>query len=352
MLKKLAILLLMSLNVFNGLLISACTSTSSNTNSVATTATEYPIIGDDLYWSDLVYSADEISGFEGKLLFDKEILRSHYKSVFGDSDSSGFDQEYDKAVLQKQPNSRAILSALYIDKVENEAKDNNVLSMDDLKIAAYLLLEDALKNNSAISQEKIGYFLNYQEMGVINQKRAYYWMTQAANNGSSNAAYVLGKKYLEISSNDFTDQRLHSLAHQYLVNAAVAGNSNAAYELCYYYDRIEGSKKIDEQAFRWAKLAAELGHPSAMGKLANYYSIGRGTPPNKNLALFWADKGIEFNDSFSFFVKGMLLQYNFAKNQDDLFEALSYFKKGCDLGESVSCVGFRKLYNQLSRAYL
>lgn len=78
----------------------------------------------------------------------------------------------------------------------------------------------------------------------------------------------------------------HDPAREWLERASMLGNTNAMYLVAetYYGRRGEGLSLY--------KRAAEAGHACAMGRLAQHYRFGWGTPKNQEQALAWYRKAI------------------------------------------------------------
>ena len=83
-----------------------------------------------------------------------------------------------------------------------------------------------------------------------------YWLDKASRNGSSYAAYRMGKEYLrgELVSKDA------GKAAQYFQQAAERGNQYAQYMLGKLYLSGNGVPQDRHEALYWMQLSAEQGH--------------------------------------------------------------------------------------------
>ncbi|MBR6412712.1 MAG: sel1 repeat family protein [Alphaproteobacteria bacterium] len=148
---------------------------------------------------------------------------------------------------------------------------------------------------------------------------AYPEMMALAGEGNPEAAYYMGKMYLDglgvdadvekaIKYFEQADKGYYSeatvqlgkmaltgegmsenkdLGIQYLKKAAYAGNGNAMYELGKLYEKGEGVEKNYTYAFGFFYMGALKGEKRSQVKAARYYLTGRGIPQDHAAAVRW-----------------------------------------------------------------
>ncbi len=123
-----------------------------------------------------------------------------------------------------------------------------------------------------------------------------YWTFKAAELKIPEGLYWLGIGYFR--GMDGFPRKIHT-GLKYLHAAADSGNSLAALRLMEIYGDTSSSPFIDpaykklrnkKKAFKFAKQAAEAGHPDAIYYLAHAYLQGNGTQKNDSLAILWMKK--------------------------------------------------------------
>ena len=105
------------------------------------------------------------------------------------------------------------------------------------------------------AQYTLGKLLLTNDVEVHDRERGIYWLTQAAENGNTYAAYRLGKELLK--SGDTVD------ALSWLTASAESGNPYAEYLLGKLYWEGKDIPQDKEQAVYWLTRAANQDHPHA-----------------------------------------------------------------------------------------
>jgi len=130
----------------------------------------------------------------------------------------------------------------------------------------------------------------YDEKGIkqdINE--AGKWVKKAADQGDSDAQYLLGNMYYDGQGapQDFKEAR------EWIGKAADQGNADAHYFLGWMHYWGKGTKQDFKEAIKWHKKAAELGHIYSQLALANMYFDGKGVQQDKEEAVKWYKKVAE-----------------------------------------------------------
>lgn len=120
-------------------------------------------------------------------------------------------------------------------------------------------------------------------------------LNQAAEMGYAPAAFKLGECYEYGKLNCQPDA---ALSIHYYTLAAEKGDRDACFALTAWY--LVGSPNIlpqsDEQAYTWAKRAAELGLPKAEYAIGYFSEMGIGCEKNNTVALEWYKKAAAHGD--------------------------------------------------------
>lgn len=192
----------------------------------------------------------------------------------------------------------------------------------------------------------IYHYLNSAGTKSVDIKRCKYWLHKAATEEKyPKAAILLGLMYY-LDTHTYPDnKRLKSLMVKYLTQAAENGIPDGALLISEYYANLEEWAT----AAKWAKLGAENNIPMAAGRLASLYISGKGITTNYKQAKYWIDKGIkEEEDGRCYGLRGVLYEngWNYELNYE---KALSDYSKGCQLGDDLSCILHRDLYQRLNK---
>lgn len=310
-------------------------------------ADDGPIFGNDITLEEIEYSDEEIQQLHKQLISDKEQLREIYhqnnNSLKADTDIDYFDDLFNDIFDRKiDPDlASSLIGSLYFFQV----KPFDHSSKTKIEMASYLMTAQANKTNDVHDQYFIGWMLTLNNnLSIKNIKRSYYWLTRAANNGSNEAAYILGIKYFGACNDYPNNTRLKHLTVSNLKQAAEGGLAESAYILGRYYNS-HGSNDIE--ATKWMKVAAEAGIGAAAGQLGLKYAFGRGVPTDYKKAFLWTKKGVDAGDPSSMAILGMLYEQGWG-TKINTKKALSYYAKSCELGDERACEDHNRLYKMLN----
>lgn len=317
------------------------------------TANELPIIGEDLTLADIAYSQDEINEFNQQLLNDKEKLKKFYeqqnrKETENLSDNMAFMDVFTASMPLDSASSmhpKTLLGMLY--------QINNNITEQNASLVAFLFY-DATVNPNTLNDVKItlrSYIIDalvpQTHLSINDEKRMYYWLTKAAKDNSTFstfAAWTLGTKYFTECNNYPNNRRLQKLARDYLTQAVNNGMSDAGLFLGLYYETYENAQT---EAAKWMKVAAEADDPIAAGQLGRMYTWGQGVPTDYKKAFYWAKKGADAGDPNSMTILGILYEKGWGTKVNTK-KALSYYSKSCELGYDGGCNNYNGLYRKLN----
>lgn len=110
-------------------------------------------------------------------------------------------------------------------------------------------------------------------------------LVAAAENGSIEDQYKLGKRYI--------DRKEYKNARKWLSKAAERGYVTAQTKLGWLYEHGKGVKKDYEVAFSWYEKAANQGDGYAQRPLGKFYELGLGVYPDPEKAAYWYEKAAQ-----------------------------------------------------------
>ena len=129
------------------------------------------------------------------------------------------------------------------------------------------------------------------------------------------------------------------------LQSAVSGDADAQFELYKLYKNGESVEKNPEEAAKWCVMAAEQGHPGALGWAYMLYDEGNGVPRDKAKALEWLLKADAVKES-SILRRWIAERYDGGIGTDqDLKEAISWYEKAFELHDSQSAYRIGELYH-------
>ena len=170
--------------------------------------------------------------------------------------------------------------------------------------------------------------LHKQGMGVPqNDIEALRWYRKAAENGSTDAKYNIGKCYYYGRGVEID---LKEAAHWFEVTANVGfvkGQSSIAY--CYLNG--EGVPKDFEKAVMWFEKAAKSGRPTSQYHLGYCYYYGMGVKQDYHKAFYWFEQASEKNHAAAEYYLG-LCYYNGYGVPQNLDKARICFRKSVKQG--------------------
>lgn len=144
----------------------------------------------------------------------------------------------------------------------------------------------ALGNAGDISAQLILGAL-YSKGGVIprDDKAAAVWFQKAAQQGNTDAQYLLGSLY-----EDSQLSKNYPQATIWYLKAAQKGSARAQVRLGYIYSHGLGVTQNYNEAVLWYGKAALQGNAEAQHSLGLMYALGKGLPKNNQLAIGWLTK--------------------------------------------------------------
>ena len=157
----------------------------------------------------------------------------------------------------------------------------------DDKKAVYWWTKSA-EQGSMLAQYYLGE-LNYT---LENYQQAIYWFEKSAEQGDSDSQFNLGAIYYdgEIVPKDYKE------AKYWLTKSAKQGHIYAQYSLGLMYHNGSGVPKNYKQAVYWYRKSAEHGVPDAQNNLGVMYEYGYGVQVNHILAYMWYNISTYNND--------------------------------------------------------
>lgn len=137
-------------------------------------------------------------------------------------------------------------------------------------------------------------------------------------------------------------------AKELFLKAEKAGSIDATYLLGELYFYGEGVSQNYETATKYYEEAGAKGQKDAIFSLGSIYMTGYGTEANPVKAIEYLKKAAMLNDSSSISTLGYLYESGEIEGiEQDLTEAASWFKLGCENGEERHCNSFNKISLQL-----
>lgn len=165
-------------------------------------------------------------------------------------------------------------------------------------IAFDIVKRKAEKGNSQ-SQMILG-FMYYTGDGIIKGKNigknideAVKWFTAAAENGESQAQYILSSIYLKNENNENSSNK----GIMWLTKAAENGLSSAQLSLATLYSEGNIVTKNHKEAIKWFTIAAENGNVMAQKTIAGIYHFSIGF--DKKVAYSWYKVASVSGDEYS-----------------------------------------------------
>lgn len=180
-----------------------------------------------------------------------------------------------------------------------------------------------------------------------NSSRTFLWFLQAAENGSRDAQFEVGSRYLSGDGVREEDKAActwfvkaaeqgHLRARQAVVartefdlvsKAAENGDAGSQFQLGMFYASGHGVKASDNMAVHWFEKAAKQGHPEAMYELGKHLSVRcHAVSPD---AFEWFRKAAELGCAKAQFALGRCFG-NGAVVKKDLIQAVYWFLKAAE----------------------
>ena len=156
-----------------------------------------------------------------------------------------------------------------------------------------------------------------------DEKLAFYWYTQVAEQGYASAQFNIANGYYHGigATQDLTKAQI------WYEKAAEQDFVNAQYNLAVMYRRGEGTEADNELAFYWYERAAQLGYGVAQLTLAKLYEEGVGTEQDDSLAQVWYLKAANQYDPEAQFHLA-----DFYHKRSHYAQAVYYYRQASDQG--------------------
>ncbi len=133
---------------------------------------------------------------------------------------------------------------------------------EDFATAARLLAPLAEKGD-ATAQEKLSIMYFYGRGVPENEKLALQWALRSADQGNLEAMFLIGSMYLFGDELPATVKDPDVEAAKWYFEAGSRGHADAAYGLGLLFLAGKGVVQDQDEALRWIRHAAELGHAQA-----------------------------------------------------------------------------------------
>lgn len=128
--------------------------------------------------------------------------------------------------------------------------------------------------------------------------------------------------------------------------SATEGNSAAQNNLGLMYANGWGVPEDDAEAIGWYRKAADQGNIKAMYALSVMYSAGEGVPRDDTQAMMWRIKAAEGGDASAQQVLGTIYRYGVQGFEEDLVEAVRWYRLSAAQGNLVSQRALAWMYSQ------
>jgi TPR repeat protein len=183
---------------------------------------------------------------------------------------------------------------------------------------------------------------NIEELDSFLRKNdRFETIKKSADNGHTNAQYVLGHFYLSgygVSQN-------HTEAAKWFRLSANQGNVDAQSWLGACYLDGCGVSENDKEAVKWFKLAAEKGNILACDRLALCYLEGLGVSQNYKESRKWATPAAEAGMQDSQCILGICYHYGNGVVRN-YYEAARWYQLSAEQGNSIAINNLGTLYEE------
>ena len=117
--------------------------------------------------------------------------------------------------------------------------------------------------------------------------------------------------------------------------AADLGHAGAMFNLGGCYDRGNGIDEDKDEAVRWYRAAADLGHAGAMFNLGGCYDRGNGIDEDKDEAVRWYRAAADLGHAGAMFDLGICYDSGDGVDEDKV-EAVRWYRAAADLGHAAA----------------
>jgi TPR repeat protein len=199
-------------------------------------------------------------------------------------------------------------------------------------------LEDAATSGDTKAMILLAAMYRYGIGAKVNSGAANELYRKAAERGSAEAMYLLGKQCLSGKFEDRPD------CIRLLQNAANLGNVRAMYELGFAYSIGRGEDPAE--AARFYRQAADLGHAKAAYSLSIAYIAGKGVEKNLAEAVVYSRKAAALGHVPAMRQLGALYRGDWGGGTaaKDIGEAVKFYRKAVSLGDGNAMLDLAKMY--------
>ncbi len=166
-------------------------------------------------------------------------------------------------------------------------------------------------------------------------------LADAALRGDAPAQQELGSRYAE----GVGVEQSYELAYYWFTQAAEQGVVDAIYNLGVMNDRGLGTERNQEQAFGLFLRAAEAGHPRAQLATGLSYAQGSGVEPDLTLATQWLQAASASGNPRGAFYMGRLFERGI-DGAPDLAAAAGWYRIAADAGDNDAARALERLVGE------
>lgn len=193
---------------------------------------------------------------------------------------------------------------------------------------AYKLYAEAAEQGDAEAQYKVGAHI-YAD--CTNKAEAAMWLRRAADQGETNAPFLLGQMY-KFGTGVVKDQFESA---KWYKQAADVGDVNAQNMMGYIYRSGDGVPQDDVESANWYRKAAEQGEVHAQYQMGFIYYNGLGVEEDYTEAAKWSRKAAEQGDENGQALLGVMYATGSGVPQDNQ-EAVKWLQQAADQGNDTA----------------
>ncbi len=173
-------------------------------------------------------------------------------------------------------------------------------------------------------------------------KKGLQLLQQARANGYINAAYTMGKFYLEGGKDTKPD---FAKALMLIEEGAEKGDDRAMRRLADMYQKGEGVPANAQNALRWYFRAVEQGSVDSARKIGKLYKKGgEGVPAEREKAIYWFEKAAVLGDIDSMIELGKV--YGSDGNPETIGRVVAYYTRAAQAGSAQAMRELAALHMQ------
>lgn len=203
--------------------------------------------------------------------------------------------------------------------------------------------EKAAASGSSSAQYALGLLYTKTGYDGVNQdyKVAASWFEKAAKNGDAWAQYSIGYLYENGSGFEKSDK----LAGQWYLQSAELGNEYAQLNVGLKFYNGQGTEQNHAEAAKWFRKAAQQGNPVAAYYLGLMFETGQGVQGDMELAATYQRRAADGNVAAAQTKLGDFYYDGKAGLQQNYVEALRWYGKAAELGDSTAAILIARMYD-------